>query len=155
MQLLVDADACPAVIKETLYKTAERCCVKVILVANQFMRIPVSPWIEFMKADQGPDEADDRIVEITEPGDLIISADIPLADRVIKKGGAVLNPRGDFLTEANVSNRLASRDLMDSLRSEGLVSGGPKPFSDRERQTFANSLDRYITRQTADGSAHR
>ena len=146
MRILVDTDACPAVIKEILYKTSKRLNLELILVANQYLRTPPSDLIRSVVVKEGPDEADNHIVEITEPGDLIISADIPLADRVIKKEGVVLDPRGVFLTEENIGQRLAMRNLMDDLRSGGMETGGPNSFGNKDKQKFANQLDRYLTK---------
>ncbi len=146
MRILVDADACPVVVKEILYKTSKRLNIEVILVANQRMRIPVSELVRIIVVSEGPDEADNHIVEIMEAGDLIISADIPLADRVVRKDGVVLDPRGEFLTEENIGERLAMRDLMEKLRSGGMETGGPNTYGKKDKQEFANQLDRYLTR---------
>ena len=146
MKILIDADACPVAVKEILYKTAKRLKLELLLVANKFMRTPSSEFIQSIIVAEGPDEADDRIVEITMPGDLIISADIPLADRVIKKQGVVLDPRGTLLTGENIGERLAVRNLMQDLRSTGIETGGPNSYGQRDKQTFANQLDRYLTR---------
>ncbi len=146
MKILVDADACPAVVKEILYKTSRRLKLEIILVANQFMRTPSTEQIKSIIVAEGPDEADDRIVDLMQPGDLIITADIPLADRVIKKGGVVLDPRGDLLSEENIGERLAMRNLLDELRTTGLQTGGPGSYGAREKQAFANQLDRFLTR---------
>lgn len=148
MKLLVDADACPVAVKEILYKTSTRLNLELILVANQFLRTPKSDRISSLIVPEGPDEADNRIVELTESGDLIISADIPLADRVIKKGGAVIDPRGTLMTDSNIGERLATRNLLDELRSTGLETGGPKPYSQKDKQNFANQLDRFLTQVT-------
>jgi len=146
MKILVDADACPGVVKEILYRTSKRLKLVVILVANKYMRFPQSDLIKFILVKEGPDEADNHIVEITDSGDLIISADIPLADRVIKKGGIVLDPRGIFLDEENIGQRLAMRNLMDDLRSGGMETGGPNSYGIKDKQKFANQLDRFLTR---------
>ena len=145
MKILVDADACPVAVKEILYTTSKRLNLKVILVANQFLRTPKSDLISAIIVPEGPDEADDRIVQLTEPGDLIISADIPLADRVIKKGGFVIDPRGILITDNNIGERLATRNLLDELRSTGLETGGPAAYSKKDKQNFANQLDRFLT----------
>ena len=147
MRIIVDADACPVTIKELLYKTSNRLQVELVQVANQWMRTPVSALIRHEVVSQGADEADNHIVEIMEPGDLIITADIPLADRVIKKNGVVLDPRGVFLTSANIGTRLAMRDLMDNMRSEGVDTGGPGAYGQKEKQAFANHLDRFLTQR--------
>ena len=146
MRIIVDADACPWAVKEILYKTSKRLNLELILVANQYMRIPESELICSIVVAEGPDEADNHIVEIMEAGDLIISADIPLADRVVKKDGVVLDPRGTFLTNDNIGQRLAVRNLMDELRSGGMDTGGPSAYSNKEKQEFANQLDRFLTR---------
>jgi len=145
MKILVDGDACPKTVKDLLYKTAIRLNVELILVANRYLRLPVSKHIRSIVVSQGADEADNHIVEIMKPGDLIISADIPLASRVIKKNGVVLDPRGIFLTDENIGQRLAVRDLMDDLRSGGLETGGPNTYGGKEKQEFANQLDRFLT----------
>ena len=145
MKILVDADACPVAVKEILYKTAKRLNLEVILVANQVLRTPKSDRIHSIIVPAGPDEADDHIVELTESGDLIISADIPLADRVIKKGGIVLDSRGILMTENNIGERLATRNLLDELRTSGMETGGPAAYSKKDKQNFANQLDRFLT----------
>lgn len=142
----MDADACPRVAKEILYKASNRLNIDVILVANQFIRAPQSKFIKSVVVAAGADEADDHIVEIMEQGDLIITADIPLADRVVKKGGVVLDPRGIFLTADNIGQRLAVRNLMDDLRSSGVETGGPNSYGPKERQEFANQLNKFLTR---------
>lgn len=146
MQILIDADATPVAIKEILFRAAERNNIMLILVANQPMKHPGSPFISSIVVPAGPDEADDRIAEILQPGDLVITADIPLADRVVTKGGFALNPRGVFYTEANIKERLAMRDLMDELRNSGINTGNQAAFSNRDRQAFANQLDRFLTK---------
>lgn len=146
MQILIDADAAPVVIKDILFRAAARNEIPLILVANQQMKIPPSPFISSIVVDAGPDEADDRIAEIVRAGDLVITADIPLADRVVARGGYALNPRGEFYTEENIKERLAMRDLMDDLRNSGIQTGSQAVFSSRDRQAFANQLDRFITR---------
>jgi uncharacterized protein len=146
MKILVDADACPIAVKEILYKAAKRLHVELILVANQFMRTPKSEFIKSIIVAEGPDEADDHIVEIVAAGDLVITADIPLADRVIKKEAVVLDPRGILLTDENIGERLAVRNLMQDLRTSGIETGGPNSYGVREKQEFANQLDRFLTR---------
>ena len=145
MQIWVDADACPGEIKELLFRTARRTKTKVTLIANQPMRIPGSEYIERLLVPAGADVADHKIVELLEPGDLVITADIPLAANVVAKGGEGLNPRGELYTEANIGERLAMRNLLDELRGGGEITGGPANFSDKDRQTFANQLDRWLT----------
>ncbi len=146
MQILIDADATPVVIKDILFRAAERSRIPLILVANQQMKFPKSQFISSIIVAAGPDEADDRIAEIVQPGDLVITADIPLADRVVTNGGYALNPRGEFYTEANIKERLAMRDLMDELRNSGITTGNQGMFSSRDRQAFANQLDRFLTK---------
>ncbi len=146
MQILIDADATPVVIKDILFRAVERNKIQLILVANQQMKFPKSEYISSIIVAAGPDEADDRIAEIVQAGDLVITADIPLADRVVTRGGYALNPRGEFYTEANIKERLAMRDLMDELRNIGINTGGQGAFSSRDRQEFANQLDRFLTK---------
>ncbi len=145
MQIWVDADACPGEIKELLFRAARRTKTKVTLVANQPMRIPGSEYIDSLLVRAGADVADHKIVELLEPGDLVITADIPLAANVVAKGGEGLNPRGELYTKANIGERLAMRNLLDELRGGGEITGGPSNFSDKDRQIFANQLDRWLT----------
>jgi uncharacterized protein len=147
MKIWVDADACPAVIKEILYKAAERKRLEMTLVANRQMRLPSSRFIKFLKVTGGFDVADNEIVKRLSPGDLVITADIPLAAEVIEKGGHALNPRGELYTSDNIRDRLSMRDFMDGLRSAGVETGGPAPLNQSDRQAFANQLDRFLTRQ--------
>ena len=146
MQIWIDADACPAVIKDILYRAAERKQVALILVANQALRIPASPYIRSMRVAGGFDVADHKIVELVQPGDLVITADIPLAADVIKKGGYALNPRGDLYTQDNIQERLTLRNFLGELRNTGVNTGGPPPLNHSDRQAFANQLDRFLTR---------
>ena len=145
MRIWVDADACPNVIKDILFRAADRAHVTLTLVANQPVRIPPSPYIKALQVPAGFDVADDRIVELTEAGDLVITADIPLAAGVLEKGGHALDPRGETYTKDNIKERLAVRKLMDELRSSGVDTGGPAIFSNADRQAFANKLDRFIS----------
>lgn len=140
----VDADACPNVIKEILFRAANRAKIQLILVANQYIQIPKSAFIKNMRVEKGFDVADDRIVELCRPGDLVVTADIPLADGVVKKGAVALNPRGELYTEENIAQRLSMRNLMEELRSTGEISGGPASFNQSDRQNFANELDKYL-----------
>lgn len=144
MQIWVDADACPKVIKEILFRAARRVEVMVTLVANQSLQVPASPFIKAMRVGAGFDVADNEIVQRVEPGDLVVTADIPLASEVIAKGAVALNPRGEFYTEANIRARLNMRDFMETLRSSGVETGGPAAFHQRDRMAFANELDRYL-----------
>ncbi len=145
MKVLIDADACPRGAKEILYKATARLHLELILVANQHMRTPPLPHIRSLVVKDGYNEADDKLVEITEEGDLVITSDIPLADRVVKKGAFALSPRGELFDEANIGNRLAVRDLLDELRSCGMETGGPSAYSERDKLEFANALDRFLT----------
>lgn len=145
MQIWVDADACPGVIKEILFRAARRTQTKVTLVANQPLKTPKSELFDSVLVPGGMNEADRKIVELVENGDLVITADIPLAADVVAAGGQALNPRGELYTHANVGERLAVRDLMDELRGGGQITGGPASLSPKDRQAFANSLDRWLT----------
>jgi uncharacterized protein YaiI (UPF0178 family) len=145
MQIWVDADACPGEIKELLFRAAKRTRVKVTLVANQPMRTPRSEFIDSVLVSGGMNVADRRIVELVESGDLVVTADIPLAAAVVYKGGQALDPRGELYTEANVGERLAVRSLFDELRGGGQLTGGPANFNAKDRQAFANQLDRWLT----------
>lgn len=146
MQIWIDGDACPGEIKELLYRAAQRRKVKVTLVANQIMRVPSSEYIDTLRVPAGMNVADRQIVEKVAAGDLVITADIPLAAEVVAKGGVALDPRGALYTDDNVGQRLASRNLLDDLRGGGLITGGPANFSPRDKQAFANQLDRWLTK---------
>jgi uncharacterized protein YaiI (UPF0178 family) len=145
MQIWVDADACPGEIKELLFRAANRTKIKMTLVANQSMRTPRSEFIDSLVVAAGANIADRRIVELLEPGDLVITADIPLAADVVAKGGKALNPRGELYTADNVGERLAVRNMLDEMRGGGMISGGPANFNTKDRQAFANQLDRWLT----------
>jgi len=145
MQIWVDADACPGEVKELLFRAAKRTKIKVTLVANQAMRTPRSEFVDSLLVPAGMNVADRRIIELVQPGDLVITADIPLAAQAVAKGGQALNPRGELYTEANVGERLAVRNLFDELRGGGQITGGPANFSAKDRQAFANQLDRWLT----------
>ncbi len=145
MKIWVDADACPVVIKEILFRAAERTAVHTTLVANHALRIPASEYIHFLQVPQGFDVADNEIVKLLDAEDLVITADIPLAAEVIEKGGTALNPRGELYTEANIKSLLNMRDFMDTLRSSGVETGGPPAFNQSDRKAFANQLDRFLT----------
>ena len=147
MKIWVDADACPGVIKDILYRAAERAEVHLILVANQVLRTPASPWIRVVQVGRGFDVADSHIANAVESGDLVITADIPLAAGVVEKGASALNPRGELYSHENVRELLDMRNFMDTLRSTGVETGGPSPFSHADRQAFANQLDRFLARQ--------
>lgn len=148
MKIWVDADACPVVIKEILYRAAMRTGISTTLVANAFLRVPPSPHIRAVQVDKGFDVADNYIVQALQAGDLVITADIPLASLVIAKGAHALNPRGELYSSANIAERLAMRDMMDELRSQGAEIGGPATFNQADRQAFAAELDRFIARHT-------
>ena len=147
MRIWVDADACPQVIKEILYRAADRVQVLTTLVANSALRIPPSDFIRTVRVSQGSDVADHRIVQEVEPGDLVVTADIPLAAAVIARGAHALDPRGELYSEDNVRERLAIRNLMQDLRATGTVIDGPAPFGPRERRLFADHLDHLLTRR--------
>lgn len=146
MTIWVDADACPAAVKELLFRAADRRKVRVTLVANQTMRTPKSEFVDAIRVEGGANVADRAIVERMSAGDLVVTADIPLAAAVVEKGGQALDPRGELYTEANVGDRLASRNLLDQLRGNETITGGPSQFGARERQAFANQLDRWLTK---------
>ena len=146
MAIWVDADACPRVIKEILYRAAVRVECPLILVANQGLQVPSSPHIRAVQVPSGFDVADNYIVQEVSDGDLVITGDIPLAAEVIEKGATVINTRGEPLDERNIRQRLNMRDFMDTMRSSGLAHGGPPPLGQREKQAFANALDRYLAR---------
>jgi len=145
MKIWVDADACPVVIKDILFRAAERTGVLLTLVANHPVRIPPSPCIKFVQVGSGFDVADNEIVKRLSAGDLVVTADIPLAAEVIEKGGYALDPRGELYTADNVRSRLDIRDFMDTLRASGIDTGGPPALSQRDRQSFANHLDKLLT----------
>ena len=145
MKIWVDADACPVAIKEILFRAAERTQVPVTLVANQQVSTPRSQFITSIQVAQGFDVADNEIVKRLDEGDLVITADIPLAAEVIEKGGHALNPRGELYTRNNIRARLNMRDFMESLRSSGVATGGPAALSQSDRQSFANNLDKLLT----------
>lgn len=144
MNIWVDADACPVVIKEILFRAADRTGITTTLVANRLLKIPPSANIRAMQVEVGFDVADNKIVEILAAGDLVITADIPLAAQVVAKGGFALNPRGEFYTTANIAERLAMRNLMEELRGNGLEIGGPSAFNQSDRQAFAAELDTFL-----------
>ncbi len=151
MQIWVDADACPRVIKDILYRVAERVKLPVVLVANQPLQVPRSAYIRTLRVEAGFDVADNTIVAQCEPGDLVITADIPLAAEVIDKGAHALNPRGEMYDRDSIRQRLNMRDFMDTLRASGIQTGGPAALGQRERQAFANALDRFVTRHAGRG----
>jgi uncharacterized protein YaiI (UPF0178 family) len=145
MQIWVDADGCPGEIKSLLFRAAKRTKTKVTLVANQPLRTPRCEFIESLLVGADMNAADRQIVELIEPGDLVITADIPLAADVVAGGALALNPRGELYTDANVGERVAVRNMLDQLRGGGLVTGGPANFTAKDLQAFANQLDRWLT----------
>lgn len=146
MKIWVDADACPVVIKEILFRAATRSKTETTLVANQAIPVPPSPYIKSLQVSAGFDIADNEIVARVESGDLVITSDIPLAAEVIEKGALALSPRGEMHTADNIRSRLNIRDFMDTMRASGVQTGGPPPLSQSDRQTFANHLDRIIAK---------
>lgn len=152
LHIWVDADACPGVIRDILYRAAERTGVSVTLVANQFVRTPPLPSVKSLQVSAGFDVADNEIVRRVQPGDLVITSDIPLAAEAIEKGALALSPRGELLTAGNVRPRLNMRDFLDTMRSSGVHTGGPPPLNQRNRQDFASHLDTIISRAQRSGA---
>ena len=147
MVIWVDADACPRVIREILFKAAQRVGVHMTLVANHAIQVPPSPLINMLQVQQGFDVADDLIAQRVQAGDLVITSDIPLAAEVMEKGGGAITPRGEQFTANNIRQRLNMRDFMDTMRSSSVeIGGGPPPLGPRDKQQFANALDRYLAR---------
>ena len=144
LKIWIDADACPVVIKEILFKAADRTQTEITLVANHAMHLPPSRYLSFIQVGAGFDVADNEIVKRINTGDLVITSDIPLADEVITKGGLALSPRGELFSKDNIKSKLSMRDFMDVIRSSGVQTGGPAPLSQADRQTFANHLDRWL-----------
>lgn len=151
MNIWVDADACPKPVKEILFRVAVRDGIRVILVANQLMRVPISPYIGSIQVPAGFDVADREIARMVLPGDLVISADIPLASQVVGKGCLVLGPRGEIYDEENVQEALSSRNFMDEIRGAGAVTGGPRPYTKSDRESFSNGLNRILSGKHALG----
>ncbi|HVH33452.1 MAG TPA: YaiI/YqxD family protein [Tahibacter sp.] len=149
MRLWIDADACPNVIKDIVFRAADRVGIETVFVANQLIRTPPSPHIRSLQVPGGLDAADEAIVERVEAGDLVVTADIPLADKVIAKGALALNPRGELYTADSIAQRLSLRNFMDELRGAGIATGGPAALHPRDRQAFANQLDRLLTQRFA------
>ena len=149
MKIWVDADACPVVIKDILFRAAERTGVQLTLVANQPVPVPPSRLIQSIQVASGFDVADNEIVKRLDAGDLVITGDIPLAAEVIEKGGHALNPRGELYTADNIRARLTMRDFMETLRSSGVDTGGPPPLSQSDRQSFANHLDKLLRKYSS------
>ncbi len=147
MKIWVDADACPAVAREILFRAADRTGVSVTLVANQPIRVPASDNVNMLQVPRGFDVADDEIVRRLSAGDLVITSDIPLAAEAIEKGGHALCPRGELHTRDNIGAKLNMRDFMDTMRSSGVeMGGGPSAYGQRDKQEFANQLDRFLTK---------
>jgi uncharacterized protein YaiI (UPF0178 family) len=144
VQIWVDADACPKVIKEILYRAAERVKCPLKLVANQSLNIPKSPFIKSIRVEPGFDVADNYIVQQVAEGDLVVTADIPLAAEVMEKGAEALNPRGEFYSRETIRQKLTMRDFMDEMRGSGVMSGGPPPLNQADRREFANAIDKYL-----------
>jgi len=152
MQILVDADACPVVVKDMLYRAAQRVEVCVTLVANRYLRTPPSRFIKTVQVPAGFDAADDRIVELAAAGDLVITADIPLAAAALDKGAHVLDPRGVWFSHENIQERLTLREVMDQLRGAGIDTGGPAAYSPQDGKTFASQFDRFLARHARPGT---
>lgn len=149
MTIWVDADACPVVIKEILYRAADRTGTATVLVANQLLRVPPSPHIRAVQVPAGFDVADNHIAQQAQPGDIVVTADIPLAAQVVEKGALALNPRGELYTDATIREALALRNFMSELRDSGVETGGPAAFNQRDRQAFAAQLDKLLQRLAA------
>lgn len=147
MKIFIDADACPNPIKDILYKAAQRNKIELILVANKALNTPSSIYIKRIQVASGLDVADNYIAECVEPGDLVITADIPLADRVVDKQAYALDPRGELFTKETIKQRLSMRNFMETLRASGLQTSGPSAFNARDKQQFANALDRFLAQQ--------
>lgn len=146
MKIWVDADACPVAVKEILFRAADRTKIEVILVANRHLKKPKSKFVKAIVVESGFDVADSLIVQELNEGDLVITADIPLAWEVIEKKGYALNPRGRLYTRENIKSKLNVRDFMETLRASGVETGGPPPFGNKEKQLFANNLDKILVR---------
>jgi uncharacterized protein YaiI (UPF0178 family) len=147
MTIWVDADACPRVVRDILFRAAERCQVMVMLVANQSIERPRSRFIQMLQVSHGFDVADNEIVARVQPGDLVVTGDIPLAADVIERNAEAVNPRGEPYSKDTIRQRLNMRDFMETMRSSGMVGGGPPALSAADRQAFANVLDRYLAKQ--------
>lgn len=146
MKIWVDADACPVVIKEILFRAAERTGILTTLVANQSMRVPSSRHVKMLQVASGFDVADNEIVKRLDSGDLVITSDIPLAAEIIEKGGHALSPRGELFTKDDIGARLNMRDFLDTMRGSGLDTGGPPALSQGDRKSFASHLDKFLAR---------
>lgn len=148
MQIWVDGDACPVEIKELLFRAAIRVKMRLTVVANQPLRIPKSEFLSLLVVTSGANIADKQIVELLQAGDLVVTADIPLAAHVVQKGGIALDPRGNRFTEENIGERITMRNLLDELRGNDLITGGPAPFGPKDKQAFANQLDRLLAKRS-------
>lgn len=148
MKIWVDADACPVVIKDILYRAAKRTSTLTTLVANQSLNTPPSAFIKTLRVAAGFDVADNEIVRLCEAGDLVITSDIPLAAEAIDKGAFALSPRGEFFSKENIRERLNMRDFLDTMRGSGIQTGGPAALDHRDRQAFANQLDKFLAQHT-------
>ena len=147
MKILVDADACPNVAKEILFRVANRVKVQVILVANQYLKTPPSKFVRAIQVSHGFDEADNKIVEMAETDDLVITADIPLAADVLDKGAHALHPRGDMYSAETIKQKLQMRDMVEAMRNSAVeMTGGQSAYGQKEKQAFANALDRFVAR---------
>ncbi|MYM59248.1 YaiI/YqxD family protein [Vibrio sp. OCN044] len=155
MKIWVDADACPVVIRDVLFRASERTGVEVTLVANQFIRTPASAKVTMLQVQPGFDVADNEIVKRCEQDDLVITSDIPLADEIITKGGHALSSRGELFTKENIKSRLNIRDFMETMRSSGVQTGGPAPLSQADRQQFANHLDKWLVQRQRSLKPHK
>lgn len=151
MQIWIDADACPGAIKDILFRAADRLGVTMTLVANSYLRPPPSRHVRTLQVEKGLDVADAKIAELLAPGDLVVTADIPLAAIVVAKGAHALNPRGEFYTPENIRDALSMRNFSEELRQGGVQTGGPAPFSAADRQAFANAFDRFLARHKTEG----
>jgi uncharacterized protein YaiI (UPF0178 family) len=149
MKIWVDADACPVVIKDILFRAAERTRLELTLVANRSVRTPPSPYIKMLQVTAGFDVADNEIVQRLGVGDLVITGDIPLAAEVIDKGGNALSPRGELYSADSIKSRLGMRDFLDNLRASGIDTGGPPALSQSDRNAFANQLDKLLAKNTS------
>ena len=147
MKIWVDADACPVAIKEILYRVANRTEIELTLIANQMLRVPPSPWIKALQVPSGFDVADQRIAQEAEAGDVVVTADVPLAALVVAKGAVVIDPRGELLDKNNIQERLTMRNFMETLRNSGVETGGPAALSTADKQAFANQLDRLLAKR--------
>ena len=147
MNIWVDADACPVAIKEILYRVANRTEIPLTLIANQMLRVPPSPWIKALQVPSGFDVADQRIAQEAAAGDVVVTADVPLAALVVAKGAVVIDPRGELLDKNNIQERLTMRNFMETLRNSGVETGGPAALSTADKQAFANQLDRLLAKR--------